>query len=537
MSIKNTAIAALIFVLFYNFLFFHTGMGVGTGFLFLALNLYFFFIRNKYSKNLTFAIYSSIVGMLFAFLFSYRNNAIVQLINLCAAIFFSLVSLYLYKYSEKVLFQIPEFILLPLLILKDSFQGMLDLFKQDSWSSSESLEKDVTSSLIRGLVITVPVIAVLLFLLTQADPIFSKLTHNLLTNIGERTVVSLIIFIGLMSFGLAKFLEKILDQKEPTSVSIGKSHELTIIAGSVLSLFAVFIIVQFRYLFFAVAEGELNQLGINSLTYSEYVRKGFFELLIASTIASGVIIYVLKFLHHLKDSQKLLVQTLSAILTVETGLLLLSAVKRVALYADTHGLTRARVFGYIFLIWLSVLLAIFLIRIFKEMKREWFFATTLISVLIAFLLINLINIDGLIATKYKPTVNDEIDYFYLTSLSTDAAGSWKNAIEDSTRIINTLEKVDRISTEDNRKLYWTRVTLYRLNDHIGYLNNKYKVIKQWQSINLSEYDAYITITDNMGYFGQIPALINAVNNLDSKVTDDVRRDTPLDRSTQPPLLH
>ena len=51
---------------------------------------------------------------------------------------------------------------------------------------------------------------------------------------------------------------------------------------------------------------------------------------------------------------------------------------RFVLYADAYGLTRARVFGFIFLIWLSIILIIFLFRIFGELKQKWLFTSTFI---------------------------------------------------------------------------------------------------------------------------------------------------------------
>ncbi len=571
MNIRKTALAALSFVIVYNILFFHTKLGLGTGILFLLLNVYFYFNKSSESKNLNLALLSSAVSIFFAFLFAFRDNDIVQIVNLLGAGIFSLVALYFYKFSGYFSFQIPGFLLIPLIAAENFIGSLFSIFKGESWSS-EGLKNDSTSSLIRGLIIAVPIFAVLLILLTNADPIFGKLTQNLFSNIGERVIVSLVIFMIMFGFGLTKFFPKHSDEKEEESdISGGKSHELAIICGSLVGLFGVFIFIQFRYLFLGVGERELHQLGIASLTYSEYVRKGFFELLIASTIASGVIIYVLKYLHHLKDKQKALVQIFSAFLTIETGLLLLSAAKRVFLYADAHGLTRARIFGFIFLVWLAVILTIFLIKIFKEMKKEWFFSSALFTTLLALLSINLINVDGLIAAKYRPTVNEEIDYYYITSLSTDAKDSWRNAILDSERIVSQLETHEQIAPEDNRKLYWTRSTIDQLYRQIGRLISKYGTIKEiqnwhvnelvgigtineqlrnakseddlpnlqaerkWQSINLTEYKTYRMVMEDINFYEQISSLQNRMSKLDSKITDQVRSETRLDRATQPPL--
>lgn len=547
MNIRNTAIASLIFVGLYNILFFHTSFGIGTGLLFLALNLYFYLTRNKDSKSIKFACYSSIVGTIFAFLFALRGNGIVQIANFTTAAFFSLVAVYLYKYTANISFQMPNFLLLPFTVIKNSIDSFFSIFKKDTWPPKQT-ENDISSSLIRGLLITVPIFGALLFLLVEADPIFGKLTQNFLSNIGERTIASFFVFVVLFSFGLIKILEKVTEQKEVSKISVGKSHELAIITGSVFALFAVFIAIQFRYLFFTVGERELSSLGIASLTYSEYVRKGFFELLIAATIAGGVIVYVLKYLHHLIDRQKLLVQILSGIVTVEAGLLLLSAAKRVFLYTDAHGLTRAREFGFVFLIWLAILLVVFLMRILKEMKKEQFFGSVITTTLLTLIFINVVNLDGLIATKYKPTVNNEIDYYYIASLSSDASDAWVPAIEDADKTLSELNGIAQFSLEENRRLYWTKETLEKIMYQSTYLLKKYGEVKieslseselqnrKWQSYNMSEFFAHKTVRENSGMFGQITALLNKANSLQERASIEVRQNTPLDRSTQSPLI-
>ncbi|MCR4305458.1 MAG: hypothetical protein NUV73_00045, partial [Candidatus Daviesbacteria bacterium] len=94
MTIRTTALAALMFVILYNLLFFHTQLGLGTGFVFLLINLYFFIVKDVNAKNLAYGVLSSIVSAGFAFLFSFRASGIVQLIDIVTAIFLSLVALY-----------------------------------------------------------------------------------------------------------------------------------------------------------------------------------------------------------------------------------------------------------------------------------------------------------------------------------------------------------------------------------------------------------------------------------------------------------
>lgn len=572
MSNKTIVLAALVFVLIYNLLFFHTSFGIGTGLLFLIINLYFFVIRNPKDPSLPFALTSSTVAVLFGFLFAYRSNIVIQLINFFAAGFFSLTALALYKGLGRPSLQLPVFLSIPFSAVGNLLMGIFQVFKKESWPTANSGSSIFLASVLKGLAILVPIAGLLLILLARADPIFSKLTQDFLSQVGERTAVSLILFLVMLGIGISKFKEKLIDTEEVARVGDGKSHELIVITGGVLLLFTLFIGVQFRYLFSSVGEGDLASLGINSLTYSEYVRKGFFELLIASVIACGVIVYSLRFIHHLKNAQKLLVQILSGILTIETGLLLLSAVQRLSLYADAHGLTRVRVFGFIFLVWLATLLAIFLIRVIKQMKKEWFFGSVMTITLIALLSINVFNIDGLIATsKYVPTVNEEVDYYYLTNLSPDAYQSWKPALQDIDQMLSELEQKAQLSADDNRRLNWAVRTMNNLNIRMSYLVSKYGSVDEmvkwyqgtgrgsdgitqikdsngknlpvglagqrtWQAFNLAEYIAYISIVKDFSLFNSLGTFQDRRNKLMIRVSDEVQRNTPIDRSTQPPLM-
>lgn len=529
----KTLLASLVLVALYNLFFFKVSLGIGLGVVVLLVNLYFYQIRESLGKNINNAILASILSILFAFLYGFRDNPIVQAVNLLTAIFFALVSLYLYKNPSQISLRLPGFLLFPLVAIYSSVSNLFGFKISDDLS----LDRKLTSSIVRGIVITVPVFIVLFFLLTNADPIFGKLAQRLVENLKERVIFSTIIFVSLFAFGIAKIREKISETLGTREIPFGRVYELSIILGSIVTLFGLFITVQFKYLFSNVSEGELGQLGVSSLTYSEYVRRGFFELLIVSVISSLIILFVFRSLHHLKDKQKLLLQLLTGFLTVETMLILVSGFKRLVLYYDAHGLTRARVFGFIFLVWLSLILVILLMRVFREWKREWILKYTVLVTLLILFSMNLVNIDGLIATKFKPTVNDEIDYYYLTSLSADAHTVWLEAFEYADNQITKLESLPEISEEDNRKLYWADSTVYGLDYHINDLRQLYGVKEnlRWQSFNISQFLTYKYILENRDQFDEISKLQERLKILHSKVGDRVRQNTPIDRSTNPPL--
>lgn len=529
MQFKTLAALSLGFVFLFNLLFFQTQIGLGTGLMFLFLNIFFYITRNTNLKNLDYALASSATAIIFAFLITIRGNDILQMINYSLALVFSSIALFFYKYEDRFKLSLPNFLLIPLSSFTQTLSSLFSVF--EGKEKTESSDNGSTSAIIRGSVFALILVAVLLWLLTQGDLVFSKIVNNFLSTIWERIIVSILVFALLFSVGLTKVKKHFSVLNSEVNLTHGKVYELAIILSSVVALFTVFIGVSFRYLFLPVAEENLREIGINSATYSEYVRAGFTELLIAATIVLCIIIYVSRFTHKLQDSQKWLIQILTAVLTIENGLLLLSATKRLFLYTEAHGLTRVREFGLAFLIWVGFILLIMLMGVLYKMSRELLAKSVLAVTVAIFISLSVFNLDELIAVSYPPTVNKEVDYSYITSLSTDGYKSWVPAISYIDSLFTELISKPSLDTEDYRKFTYARIAISKLDyKHIKYLNNTYGASSKWQSFNLSEYVAFQHMRDQREIFSKVPALILRANAIEAKFTDEVRINTKFDRS-------
>lgn len=566
--IKSLLGAASIVILF-NLFFYSKELGLGYGLLVASVNIFFFATRSTLSKNLLTAIICSSLAILHGLFLGFRANEFIYPLNFVASLFFTFASGYLYKLETPFSFYIPEFLLSPAIAAIKTIQSALF---QDKVEERLPKRNDLTISIIKGLGISIPAFFVLAFLLSQADPIFEKLVSNVLENIWGRVIVSTFLFIPLF-FGGLSFFKSPIKQYESLDTGPTKHYELSIILITILTLFTAFISVQIRYLFFSLKEKDLGQIGIESLTFSEYVRHGFFELLIASAIAGAAIVYILRYLNHLKANSKKYLQIATSILTIETAILLLSAFKRLILYGSEHGLTRARIIGFIFLIWLSIILAILLFRVFKKINNKILFYLSTGITAVMLLALNFINIDGLLVDKFKPTVNSEIDYYYLTSISSDAYTSWQPAYLDSKNTFETLKQkridskdnISSFSNDDLRKLYWSKYTMEQLNRHIQTLEdkygdldnikNKYKSEKDrdnkpyrnsmppwvehkrsWISFNFGEFQAFQKIHKNDIRI-QVETLNKDLDNLFMRVEPSIWQNVPLDRDTSPPLTN
>ncbi|MCR4324332.1 MAG: DUF4173 domain-containing protein [Candidatus Curtissbacteria bacterium] len=549
---QNIALGAFVLVVFYNLLFYKIPLGLGVGFWFLILNLFFIATAKVDSRRILTGVGFSAASVLFAFLFSLRSNFLVQVVDLVLAVLFTTAAIYAYRSQKEPRFELPYFLTLPLKLVGNSIFYFGSNLKNSEFSSSK-ISAGKVSYIARGILISAPILAVLFILLSVGDPIFGRVAQLFFKDIGLRLLISVTIFAAFVALGIVR-AEKPDDREDTQKVVSSKAYELSTIVGGIVFLFAIFIGVQFRYLFTGVGERELHNLGIQSLTYSEYVRKGFFELIAASVLASSVVLYVLRFIHKFHAKEKIWVQGLTGTLIFEIGLVLLSDFQRLNLYQATHGLTRARVFGFVFLVWLLAMLLILVWRVFVKTESQRIFIATLSVSLVTVLTINIANIDSLIANDFKPTVNSEIDYSYIASLSTDAAGSWPEIIRESEKILDEVAVTpEDIKPDENRKLTLTYLALNRLDTKIAFLISKYGSndlyydwtgggnlrdfnSRKWHSFNFSQYLAFKKIEGNYEDYKKVKHLIARTSALQSSVKPEVQKDTQLDRPIEPPLV-
>ena len=530
---KKILLGSFVFTAIYNLLFYPTVAGVGIGLLFLFIHLYLFSVRNVKTKNASFAILLSVTSIIFASFIGFRANGVVQTFDLLAAVFLSIAAGYLYKQEKQFSSSAFAFIFIPFAALAHSINSIGNFFLIYKQNKSTSNHSQTYNAVLRGVIISIPIIGVLFLLLTGADPIFRTIFKNISFSISDQILVSIIVFVVCLVWG-----NTIIKDREENKV-LTKMSESTLVIESIIvvltsaALFAVFLFIQARFLFLRVPETELHKLGINIQTYSEYVRQGFFQLLFAASFVGIILSYILRYFHDMGTQYKPYLKFGMIALTFETELLLLSAGRRLYLYAEAHGLTRSRIFGIIFLFWLALILVIIFVSILKKIKANNFFRAMLAITVAAFLVTNIVPIDSIIANRFSPTINKEVDYMYVMSLSPEASSSWQPFIEKGDAVWKELSQKNNPTDEDMRKVYYWKYPLTLLNDNVYRLERKYgknsskylasetnrvpindkylKSQQKWQAYNQSEFEAYQLIQQNSASFAKIKHLIESIS--------------------------
>jgi len=182
-------------------------------------------------------------------------------------------------------------------------------------------------------------------------------------------------------------------------------------------LFALFVAVQLTVLF----GGSKHVLDTDGLTYAEYARGGFWQLLIVTGLTLVVLAGAARWAPRETKTDRVLIRAILGSLAVLTLVVVASATHRMDLYADTYGLTRLRLLVVICELWLGLVFLLILIAGIR-LTGPWLPRAVVATAVLALIGLSVANPDRLIAdhnvTRFEQT--GRIDTAYLSDLSADA---------------------------------------------------------------------------------------------------------------------
>jgi hypothetical protein len=225
-----------------------------------------------------------------------------------------------------------------------------------------------------------------------------------------------VLFTLLITMPVAGFLHALItpralpDVERPSWFHLAGA-ETNIAIALVDILFAGFVAVQLRYFFGGAALVEVAP----HLTYADYARRGFFELVAVAAIVIPTLLAA-EWLIEAGGKKMFRILALAQVLLV--FVILVSAYRRMQLYVDNFGLTQLRLYTTAFLFLLAALLAWFAATVLTG-RRERFFIGAVASGLIVVFVLHAINPDALIV-RTNVAHKRALDLQYLTFLSADA---------------------------------------------------------------------------------------------------------------------
>ncbi|WP_327361460.1 DUF4153 domain-containing protein [Streptomyces sp. NBC_01296] len=181
-------------------------------------------------------------------------------------------------------------------------------------------------------------------------------------------------------------------------------------------LFAGFNAVQLAVLF----GGYDKVLESTGLTYAEYARQGFWQLLWATLLTLAVIALALRWAPRAGAGDRGFVRVVLGTLCALTLVVVASALRRMDLYVDAYGLTRLRVSVAAMELWLGLVIVLIMAAgVFGASRLPRLVAGSAAAAVLVF---GLLSPDGMVAEKNVARYQQDgkIDLAYFQSLSADA---------------------------------------------------------------------------------------------------------------------
>ena len=202
---------------------------------------------------------------------------------------------------------------------------------------------------------------------------------------------------------------------EPTR-RLGRTEWLTALTLLDL-LFAGFVLVQVTVLF----AGHRYVLATEGVTYAEYAREGFFQLLAVGALTLAVIAAAVRWARREGSRDMLLLRLLLGVLSVLTLVILASALRRLNLYEDAYGLTQLRFSVHATILWMAGIFVLLLVA-GATMRTSWLPRVAVLFTATGILVFTLVNPDGVVAEHNVRRFQETgvLDLPYARSLGVDA---------------------------------------------------------------------------------------------------------------------
>ena len=272
-----------------------------------------------------------------------------------------------------------------------------------------------------GVLLAAPFLVLFGALFSSADTVFANVLQNLFA-FDLETVVSHGVQTAFWAAVTAGYLRWGMLARPAAWTFVEATPKLGIVPvatalGLLNVLFLVFVIVQLRYFFGGATLVEET----TGLTYSEYARRGFFELVAASAL-------VLPVLHgadhlvrgetpeHLRTFRRL-----AGILLVLLAVIMASALGRMRLYVGAYGLSEDRLYATAFMVYLLGVFAWFAWTVLRGRPQRFAFGA-LIQGFVVLAGLHVLNPDAFIVRTNlnRPAAERPFDAKYAVSLGADA---------------------------------------------------------------------------------------------------------------------
>ena len=305
---ETAVIGSFLIAILHSILFYGQKLGLSVFLFCIALGFFVLTIleKNNKIKNRKALILSVPIILISATYFIF-NNAFFNFINIFVLIILFALMIILAVFEKSslklLIYKIFSLILGSIEFFEEAvgsiIEAVVGVFKKRDKSKTKNVK---IGKIIKGLIVTIPILIVVLILLSSADSIFSNKLKDMLSTVfsfgifESETYINLffrlIIIIGITIYFIAilyniledKFCEKDVSETKPWKID-------TIIGNTILTVlnlvYLVFCYIQISVLFMKIGD-------MQNFNYASYARQGFFQLMAVSIINFIIILITSK---------------------------------------------------------------------------------------------------------------------------------------------------------------------------------------------------------------------------------------------------
>lgn len=297
--------------------------------------------------------------------------------------------------------------------LSESLRGLADAFRSSGTAGKK------TGAVLVGLLLSVPLLVVVVFLLISADAAFAGLMGKLPAVDVPQIIITLLMGTGTACVLYTRGIALRYESPDPKLTTARKGiHPLTV--NTVLAMICVVYLV---YLFSQLAyfAGGLSGILPQGYTMAEYARRGFFEMSWLCGINLGLIALAVGLVQK-EEKTPPSTKVFCLFIGLITLFFVVTASAKMAMYISSYGLTRLRVLTEVIMVFLG--LTTLLVCIWLFVPKMPYMKVVLLTALIMGAVVLWADVDTVVARynvqAYQSGQLSQVDVDYLTTLSAGA---------------------------------------------------------------------------------------------------------------------
>lgn len=293
-------------------------------------------------------------------------------------------------------------------------------------------------ALAKGIILAAPLVLVFAALFVAADPMYATYLQGLGAFLGPERFGELALrafLILLAAYALAGAYrhaayrsgpDSLPETGQPLTLTRLSATEAAVVLAGVTLVILSFVAVQLRVLF--GGESFLLQAG---LTYAEYARRGFGELLVVTVLAALLLVVLQALTKTESEGQRRWLARLRLGLLLSLAPILVSSWLRLSLYEQAYGFTRSRLYAHVFVLWVALFLA--LMAVLERRMGQGIASAALLCALGFVLSLGALGVDGALTRRNlaRAAAGAPFDVAYHASLSADVLPVLTQALQDT----------------------------------------------------------------------------------------------------------